>query len=61
MTPLDVAVKRGHVKVEEFLRGAVMSDVHVSTHETVLWQSWIEIEQHSVVCFGHTTVVLEVV
>ena len=32
MTPLDVAVKRGHVKVGEFLRG--MSNV--STHETVL-------------------------
>ena len=61
MAPLDVALKRGHVKTEEFLRGAGMS--HVSTHVRVqCWQrtrclqSWIEIEQYSVVYFNHVTV-----
>ena len=33
MTPLDVALKRGHEKTEEFLRGAGVS--HVSTHVRV--------------------------
>ena len=40
MTPLDVARKRGHVQIEEFLRGAGMS--HVSAL-LVADQSWIEI------------------
>ena len=34
MTPLDVAVRRGHTNVVNFLRGAGMPDV--STRETVL-------------------------
>ena len=58
MTPLDVALKRGHEKTEEFLRGAGMS--HVSTHTAGsrldVWQSKIETEQYSVMYFDHITV-----
>ena len=58
MTPLDVARKRGHVKIEEFLRGAGMSHVSTLTAGSRLdvWQSKIEIEQYSVVYFNHVTV-----